>query len=125
MVWFHKYVGRKWDLSYNCWGLVADVYWQEKNIVLPSYKVEVGFNNKKHFASLFSNAQEKTKWYDVDDPETFDLLLFWTSFPVHCGIYDKKHKGVLHSIEKSGVVFQKLREPGMAQWLSIQSLRRK
>jgi len=103
--------------------LVVDVYKNERKIEIPDYKLLV--NNRKYYSVMISLMDERDNWFEVENPQTFDVLLFYNPVPSHIGIYDKKFNGVLHAVEKTGVVFQRLNDYGMDKWLKIKSFRRK
>ena len=104
-----KYIGKPWVKGeYDCWGLVKDVYAQEFNIEV----IETVTNpyNLRDTIELFNLKSEwYANWQKVETLQDGDAVLMRQGKnPCHVGIWcNIDNGGVMHNIEKLGVVFQK------------------
>lgn len=110
MHYANKYIGKPWvQGEYDCWGLVKDVYANEFGIeaigtVTKPY-------NLRDTIELFSlNSNWYANWQKVENPQDGDAVLMRQGKnPCHVGVWcEIDGGGVLHNIEKAGVVFQDL-----------------
>lgn len=91
--------GGRGPKSYDCWGLVRELYQTDHQIVLPDY---LGVTNPNEIASIMTT--EKSAWRRFDDPvEKSVALIARNGLWSHVG-YVISERHFLHTWEASGGV---------------------
>ena len=112
--WAADYIGKPWKVgcagpeTFDCWGLVVDVYrclYGKRLSLIP-----VPENNLKALIQTFNSHPERQHWEATLDPSEGDVALLRQSrYPIHVGLWvDVDGGGILHCIQGAGVVFQGL-----------------
>ena len=117
MHWATTYIGLPWKAdgdgpdSFHCWAFVRFVQERQFGRSLPEIPNP---RDLRILAHAFRDHPERRRWELVDAPREGDcVLLRQARYAIHVGIWieDEPHPqkgGVLHCIEGSGVVFQRL-----------------
>ena len=95
MSWWSKYAGlpfgekgRGPDL-FDCWGLFAWIFQNEKGITLPDYLDLYNTTCDRALAGVIEQETAK-RWRKVDDPQAFDgVLLMQRGVGMHVGVVTK------------------------------------
>jgi len=113
MHWANQYIGIPWKLGgndlnegFDCWSFFRFIQKKHFNLILP--KIE-GLNyNFYNTVKQFRFNNERLNWKNVNEPKHGDAtFLRIAKYPNHVGIWlDDGVHGVLHTIEKIGVIFQ-------------------
>mgnify|MGYP002641410247 FL=1 len=80
--------GGRGPVSYDCWGLVRAVYFQELGLDLPSYG-DISAHNLRRVADAMGTAKDGEEWIEVETPEPFDVVvmrLHTKNWPGHVGV---------------------------------------
>lgn len=109
--WVNDYLGKPWSPlgygpdDYCCWGLVQQVYKNQRSIDLPQYPT-IAPNQHLEINREFTKGSKNGNWTAQKNPLHWDLLLMSAGqYPSHIGIYLAIDGGlILHSTEAGGVV---------------------
>lgn len=105
MHWAAGYIGRPWDAaSQHCWGFARTVWREVFHLDVP----EVSIDGASPYAVRRALGQGHEGWVLVQEPVEGDAVLMARGQrPCHVGIWisPKPSAGILHSVERSGVVF--------------------
>ena len=120
--WAFDYIGKPWKSggmgpkSFNCWGLVVDVYRRRYGKVLEI--ISVPENNLKALIYTINKHPERQHWKTVSVPQEGDIALMRQSrYPIHVGLWvEVDGGGILHCIQGTGVVFQSLQALALIGW---------
>lgn len=77
MDWWARYIGVPFGDGggvRNCWALVAQVYADQRGVVLPTYG-EISASDLMRVAREIERGQARESWRSVDAPEPFDVVL--------------------------------------------------
>jgi cell wall-associated NlpC family hydrolase len=114
--WTSAYVGKPWSSgergprSFDCWGLVHNVYLTQLGIDLPQYAglKDVGSDEVKR---LLGCAAESGTWIELDRPQDLCVVTMGQAQVDHVGIFVAVDGGrVLHCGRRLGVVCSPLAE---------------
>ena len=125
MHWATKYIGIGWKFGgrdihtdgVDCYGLFR--YIQKKHYNIQMSEINITKYNFYNVVKEFKNAVELKSWYEVDTPQDGDaVLLRIAKYPNHVGVWieDGETVGVLHSVEKTGVMFSSKQNLLKAGW---------
>ncbi len=122
--WACQYIGLPWQsggrdkAGFDCWGLMKYVQQHHFNRTLPDIPVDAV--NLTHVAKAFKQHPEKQRWQLTANPAEGDAVLLRQSrYPIHVGIWiaiNATEQGVLHCVQKSGVVFQTINSLHVSGW---------
>jgi len=129
--WASQYIGRPYEYgaqgpdSFDCWGFFRWVQREHYGREVPFISPEIA--NPRQFAKAFADHPEYERWERIDKPEDgAAVLMAHASHPSHIGIYlepeDNNH-GVIHCIERMGVLFQTLPVLRQSGWGHIEFYR--
>lgn len=96
--------------SYDCWGFAVMVQRDHFDRILPD--IEDRQSDSLNAARTIATHDERDNWYEVSKPANGDLVLMARrNVPVHIGVWVHANArgGVLHCVEKSGVVYSDIR----------------
>lgn len=109
-----NYINLKWESgatgpdTYDCQGLVVDVQKNIYNKIMPDVKV----NSEKLISIVRAISKNKIwdRFQKINTPEDGCIVkMFTAEEPNHIGVYiDIDNGGVLHSLRKSGVVWDNM-----------------
>ena len=122
-MWIDKYIGLPWVQggrefpSFDCWGLVRDVYRSQLNINLPVHPYDTKDINKVASAIL---GDVRKSWVPIDEPEHLCVVTMSTSkVPHHVGVFLALDGGlVLHSGEHQNACCQTVKQLHQTQGFS-------
>ena len=124
MHWAMDYIGQAWERhTHDCWAFVRRV--QHERFGRELAPVDVDAVNLLACARAIDNAAERARWDLVHQPAEGDVaLLARTRYPSHVGVWiDADGGGVLHCLEKVGVIFQGMRALSAAGWQKVEFYR--
>lgn len=112
--WAFDYLGKAYRVgtygpdTFDCWGLVCDVY--KKHLGVPLVEASVKDGYPRAVMQEVNNHPQRPFFEEVKILEEFDIcFLSRGGRPFHVGIYlDVDGGGLLHADEGSGVCFHKL-----------------
>lgn len=91
-MWWQKYIGipfkekGRGNGGLDCYGLLQQVYRQERGIELPDMTNLYETTQDKHLAKMIDS--ERRKWNEVAIPQAFDVIILrMEGLPLHIGIY--------------------------------------
>jgi hypothetical protein len=103
--WAARYIGTPWDpASQHCWGFARRVWHEVFGLDVP----EVVIDGSSPYAARRALSQGHDGWVPVSEPVEGDAVLMARGQrPCHVGVWiaPDPEAGVLHSVERSGVVF--------------------
>jgi hypothetical protein len=111
MHWAHKYIGREWiNREHDCWAFTRTIQREQYGRDLPFIDIDAG--DVASCVRAFNGHPEKQNWVAIDLPIDGDVLLMsQNKQPTHVGVWlEIDGGGVLHCIEKGGVIFTKRRD---------------
>lgn len=116
--------------EFDCWSLVCEV---RKNLfgdVLPDFEVP-DKPGLLWLAKMFEKAKEREHWKQVvspsgvvQAPDGAVVLMTKASHAIHCGVWLKPERSVIHAIEIDGVVFQDLMTLRGQSWTNLRFFER-
>jgi len=112
MHWARQYLGKPWVSgergpdSFDCWGLVVDVYERLHGINLPPM-AGVDAKDRLLVSRLLVAGQKDQDFYRVTEPKEYDVVLMGRGIiSHHVGIWtDIDGGGCVHCQDGAGVVF--------------------
>lgn len=133
MHWACGYIGIPWvfggrDLKtgFDCWGFFR--YVQKKHYALSLPEIELSEYNFRVVVDNFNKNSELQNWFTVKVPKDGDaVLLRLAKYPNHVGLWvkDGETVGVLHAVEKSGVIFSSKQNLAKNRWKIVDYYRHK
>lgn len=137
MVHIRDLIGRPYKVNakgpeeFDCWSLVQYVRRTVYGDVLPSFEVPEE-PSLLWLAHQFKNSDERKNWRQViqqgivhkPGPDGSLVLMSRASQAVHIGIWLANEKGILHAVEKDGVVFQDLLTLKASGWGNLRYFER-
>lgn len=129
--WALEYIGIPWKFGaagpecFDCWNFICFIQKKHFNIdtVELAYSDDIRLNSR-----LLRESNEHENWIKVTEPIEGDLIIMARNKePMHIGIMIKAngYLGVLHCLNHSGVIFQKLQNLPSSGWGSMQFFRHK
>lgn len=121
--WATQYIGRPWVAgstgpeSFDCWGLVQHLSLTHYGRTLP--EITPAAYDVLSVARQVRSELGQGAWREVSAPAEGDIaLLAHARHPSHCGLWiaPDGQGGVLHCLERVGVVFQRLADLSLAGW---------
>lgn len=123
--WAFSYIGTPWlrgasgPEAYDCLSFTAHVQARHYGVQLPTPQLPGENRLAAQARALQQHSQEADKWRRVDKP--FDgaiTLLARSRIPCHIGTWIRANntEGVLHCVERIGVVFQTLPQLRGSGW---------
>jgi hypothetical protein len=109
--WAAQYIGREWiNHEHDCWAFTRLIQKTHFDCDLPF--IDIDANDLSRCVREFKSHPERSNWLVVDLPIEGDVLLMsQNKLPTHIGVWlDIDGGGVLHCIEKGGVIFTKRRD---------------
>jgi len=127
MHWATNYIGIPWvfggrdilnDGGVDCYGFFK--YIQKTYYGVTTDEVIIDEYNHRNVIKTFDTASEFKNWRVVDTPRDGDAVLLRTAkYPSHIGVWldnGDDVKGVLHCVEKTGVVYTNIASLELAHW---------
>jgi cell wall-associated NlpC family hydrolase len=122
MHWAEELIGRPYRAGgqgadvFDCWGLVRWVMAHRFGSQLPEIPVDP--SDVRAILTAFRDHPERRNWSLVASPIEGDCVLMRQSrHPIHVGVWlAADGGGVLHAVEGSGVVFQRVRDLLVSGW---------
>ena len=123
MHWAANYIGVPWEFGgrsiegFDCWGLFQHI--QRERYSIEVSEIELTGYNFHNVVREFDKNEELKSWTEIGVPEDGDgVLLRMAKYPNHVGILikDEETVGVLHTVEKSGVIFSSYQNLERAGW---------
>lgn len=103
MIQVVRYLGKRWEPSFNCWDLVRLIYKQEFGIDLCPHGINRADSIRQANCEV---AKELPEWSEVEIPREGDVILLGKkSVRWHVGFMLTEIK-VLHLIDKAGTAVQ-------------------
>lgn len=103
--WAAAYIGQPWDpANQHCWGFARTVWRDVFGLDVP----EVSIDGASPYAARRAFSQGHEGWLPVTEPVEGDAVLMARGQrPCHVGVWitPSPRAGVLHSVERAGVVF--------------------
>jgi len=120
--WAKSYIGKPWARmargpdSFDCWGLVYDVYKTHYNIELPQNLIDP--IHVKAYAMAINEGKDHPDWIEKDEPkEGYVVPLSKSRLFHHVGIWLDVDEGViLHAHQGSCVVAQSMHSMKAHNW---------
>lgn len=109
--WAQQYIGREWiNREHDCWAFTRLIQLNHYGRDLPLIDIDAG--DVASCVRAFTAHPEKQNWVAIDAPIDGDVLLMsQNKQPTHVGVWlEIDGGGVLHCIEKGGVIFTKRRD---------------
>ena len=102
--WAEAYIGQPWVAGeHDCWAFARRVWREHFGLDVPA--VDVDACNRMACSRAFAGHGEYSQWVEVAQPRDGDAALIGqSSRPSHVGVFVAG--GVLHCMEKAGVVYQ-------------------
>ena len=123
--WATAYIGEPYVPQANdCWAFCRRVWAERFGLEVPAVALEV--NNLRSITRAISRHPERLLWAPVEYPREGDaVLMAHNRYPCHVGLWvDADGGGVLHCVERSGVVFSNPQALERAGWARLQFYRR-
>ncbi len=115
----YRYLGKPWIKgTYDCWGLVRDVYKQELGLDVPVVPIDA--TRMMAVKSQFMTSTIYSLFKRSDQPVNFDvatILNEGSKIVMHCGVWYEGR--ILHNRLASGVLFEpadRLNVEGYYSW---------
>ncbi len=111
MHWAQQYIGRQWvNREHDCWAFTRLIQLNHFGRDLPPIDIDAG--DVASCVRAFNSHPEKQHWQAIDVPMDGDVLLMsQNKQPTHIGVWlEIDGGGVLHCVEKGGVIFTKRRD---------------
>jgi len=103
MIDINEYIGKRWVANgkgpdtFDCWGLVADVYAKHLGLALPEFDI-TPYTRSAAIRALTSGCEKELElgnFIEVDEPQDYDVIMLENHHRCHhVGVY--LHRGVLH-----------------------------
>lgn len=109
--WATQYIGREWiNGEHDCWAFTRLIQRNHFNCDLPHIDIDAG--DVASCVRALSTHAEKNNWLAVEFAQEGDVaLMSQNRQPTHVGVWlEVDGGGVLHCIEKGGVIFTKRRD---------------
>lgn len=113
--WAGKYIGLPFELGargpdkFDCWGLVVEVFKQEKGIQLPEFSDVAGAMQLSQHGDLI-RSELALRWQEIDKPEEFALALIGTNAEAfyHIGVWTVVNNAcfLLHTRARANAVLE-------------------
>lgn len=110
-MWYEKYIGTPWaspanpPKTFNCGDLARYVYKNE--LGLDTAEIHIGCHNFKSHVREVESYFDRAGFIQVQEKEPFDIVrMYLGKRACHIGIYTGK--GVLHSLEGTGVIHESI-----------------
>lgn len=117
MHWAFDYIGQPWVAgTHDCWGFFRRVQAERFGRVLPA--IEPDSYRSLHCARAFAGNPERDHWQPTATPAEGDaVLLAHARHPSHVGLWiEVDGGGVLHCLQRAGVVFQTVKSLKAQGW---------
>ena len=109
-----EYIGLPWKIdSLNCWSFFQKVQRER----FGRETLDIPFKSYEHIGVMreFKNSPERLKWVETNEPKDGDaVLMSENKRPHHVGVWI--NNGVLHCVEKVGVIFTNLQQLRRMRW---------
>jgi len=124
MNWINNYLGIAWNYSgqsvqdgFNCWSFIQYILNKYFNTTISS--IYINNDNYLTIVKTFKDNSEFNNWQQILNPINGCVALMSISkYPCHVGIYikDNNNEGILHCVEKNGVIFTNFKQLELMQW---------
>lgn len=124
--WAKSYIGLPWvrgatgPNSFDCWGFVRHIQDVRYGHNLPDLSAQA--SDVRSAARLIADHDERINWVQVDRPSDGDVvLLARKTIPIHIGVWvdANQSSGVLHCVERIGVMFSNLHNLRTQGWCGL------
>jgi cell wall-associated NlpC family hydrolase len=128
--WATQYIGLSWEYggqgpeAYDCWNFVRKIQRDHFGVEVPIIVIE----DQRQASHEMQANSELDNWQSVDVPQEGDIVMMARAkIPAHIGVCVRANNqiGVLHCIQKSGVVFTAMSMLSSNGWGSLKYYRHK